>query len=312
MTKYFTSIAENELDNEWVRNPYAYAIKPFYSYQDFGMGLLNIIGLPSKAIILVITGLIESVVNYGCALYFYCRSLNELIEEHTTDGQHCGYVGLKTLGLFLASLLYVLIFLLRLLSTFWKWSSDRRNGYTSVPDTRILSLSNQNDESISRALDEYTDLIEKAKSDRDNIWQILSEYDTEFTAHMSCIAAAHPKLRTSKVIVPGATHFQKKTDASSKLEHAKFVQLMKDYRELAKTYPIAVFLYWSTSEEEANLTLSMVEEAHANYEEHHEKLLAVAKELLTESGITVHRARNTIREIKDLDEQITMRGANYV
>ena len=171
--------------------------------------------------------------------------------------------------------------------------------YNRRPQINITTpqQSNQNDESIYRALDEYTDLIEKAKSDRDNILQILSEYDTEFTAHMSCIAAAHPKLRTSKVIVPGATHFQKKTDASSKLEHAKFVQLMKDYRELAKTYPIAVFLYWSTSEEEANLTLSMVEEAHANYEEHHEKLLAVAEELLTESGITVQRARNIIERL---------------
>ena len=312
MTKYFTNIAENELGNEWVRNPYAYATTPFNSYQDFGKGVLNIIGLPCKSIILAITSLIESVINYGCALYFYCRSLNDLAIEHSTNGQHCGYIGLKTLILFLASLLYVLMFLSRLLSTFWKWNSDRRNGYTPVSDTSLHAVSNQNDESISRALDEYTDLIEKAKSDRDNIWQILSEYDAEFTAHMSCIAAEHPKLSTSKVIVPGVTHFQKKTNTMSKLECARFTQLLNHYRELAKTYPIDGFINWSTSEAEANLTLSMVEEAYANYEAHHEKLLSVAEELLTESGITVQRARNVIKEIRERDKQVTIRGVSYV
>lgn len=63
MTKYFASIAENELTHEWIRNPYAYAITPFDSYQDVGMELLNIIGLPCKSIILAITNLIESVIN---------------------------------------------------------------------------------------------------------------------------------------------------------------------------------------------------------------------------------------------------------
>ena len=171
--------------------------------------------------------------------------------------------------------------------------------YNRRPQINITTLqqSNQNDESISRALDEYTDLIEKAKSDRDNIWQILSEYDAEFTAHMSCIAAEHPKLSTSKVIVPGVTHFQKKTNTMSKLECARFTQLLNHYRELAKTYPIDGFINWSTSEAEANLTLSMVEEAYANYEAHHEKLLSVAEELLTESGITVQRARNVIGKL---------------
>ncbi|MCX7091409.1 MAG: hypothetical protein NTU48_08175 [Legionellales bacterium] len=56
----------------------------------------------------------------------------------------------------------------------------------------------------------------------------------------------------------------------------------------------------------------MVEEAHANYEAHHEKLLSVAEELLTESGITVQRARNVIKEIKERDKQVTIRGVSYV
>jgi len=55
-----------------------------------------------------------------------------------------------------------------------------------------------------------------------------------------------------------------------------------------------------------------VEEGHTAFEEHHMKLLGVAEELLTESGITVQRARNIIRKIEDRDKKVTSMGVSYV
>ncbi len=82
---------------------------------------------------------------------------------------------------------------------------------------------------------------------------------------------------------------------------------MSVFRELEKTYPKAEFEDWETVEERRKITVTMVEEAHANFEAHHMKLLDVAVELMTESGITVQKARDVVKKL-DLTKS---ESANY-
>ncbi|HVT63420.1 MAG TPA: hypothetical protein VHD33_08050 [Legionellaceae bacterium] len=94
--------------------------------------------------------------------------------------------------------------------------------------------------------------------------------------------------------IKGLTHFQKQNDVNSKPRSSRYCELLSVFRELATTCPKAEFEDWETVEERRKITVTMVEEAHANFEAHHMKLLDVAAELMTESGITVQPARNLV------------------
>ena len=312
MAKYFTNIAENELNSERAQHFESYVMTPFASYQDFGIELSNIIVLPCKLFILTIASLVEALLSFAYAGDYYCRSLPDLSAQNVSDGWHSAYIGLKTFGLFLASLLYTLVFLVRLFNTILGWVFNCCNEYTPISDTRASQqLTEDNVESISRALSEYTDFIKKTGVDKDTIWQVLCEHDSELSAYDEQLATEYAKLEKSKATVTGVTHFQK-TGPRTKPRPSRYAELLKEYRELVKTYPVAEFHRWTTDEERDGLSLEMVEEAHANYEAHHTKLLGIAEELLTESGVTVQRSRNIIEKIEARESKSLICGGRNV
>ena len=184
----------------------------------------------------------------------------------------------------------------------------RNRQIQSITSTSSVRISNDEYDSISKALSEYTGFIKKAGVDKETIWQILCEHDSELSAYDEQITIEHTKLEKSKTIIAGVTHFQK-TGLRTKPRHSRYSELLMGYRELVKTYPIAEFHSWTTDEERDGLSLEMVEEAHANYEVHHTKLLGIAEDLLTESGVTVQRARNIIEKLsapKSLSKQLKL------
>jgi hypothetical protein len=305
MTRYFTSIAENEFNREWVQNPRAYSLTPFTSFQDFGMDLSNILILPCKLAFLTVTSLIESVGYFAYGFYNYCRSVNNMDRQDITDGLHCGHVGLKTLGLFLASLLYLLVFLMRLCSTLFKWISNDRSGYIPITNTRSTQRIEQNDEAISRALEEYTEFFRKVGIDKDTIEAVLVEHDSAVTACENLVATEREKLRQFSATVPGITHFQNTKRSITKSRSSRYSELFQEYKELFKTYPILGLQGWISGEEKWELTVEMVEQAQANCEEHHAKFLAVAEELLHESGILNQKLEKIFSEFKELKKQIS-------
>ena len=165
----------------------------------------------------------------------------------------------------------------------------------TTPSPATLS---QNDEAISRALEEYTEFFRKVGIDKDIIEAVLVEHDSAVTACGNLVATEREKLRQFSATVPGITHFQNTKRSITKSRSSRYSELFQEYKELFKTYPILGLQGWISGEEKWELTVEMVEQAQANCEEHHAKFLAVAEELLHESGLVAQRANNDI-ERKD-------------
>lgn len=314
MSKYFTDIAKNEIQADWVQRPLAHALTSFASYQDFGKELSNIIVLPCKFLFLTVAIAVETLVCLISFLYCYFCGCRDFVEQRSRDGWECASAILKTLGLLLLSLLYSLVFCLRLISTFFQIGSNTNNRYMAISDTTISQSLSPRDNSklLSSALRRYGEYFVETSDDIEIICKTLGENNRELAVHDEKISTFYTKAMTSKMSLKGITHFQKQNHANSKPRSSRYCELLSVFRELEKTYPKAEFEDWVTVEERRKITVAMVEEAHANFEAHHMKLLDVAVELMTESGITLQRARNIIRKIDDLDEQITIGVTNYV
>ena len=305
MIKYSTNIAKRELNNEWAKNPLVYSLTPFASFRDFGSDLINIFVLPCKLLLLTIGGLIESVSYLISGFYYYCISLNDLVIQNTVDGVDCAYTALKTLGLLLSSLLYAIVFLLRLFSTFFQWISNRRNGYIEITNAVPSQSSNQNSKFVTDALEKYVEFLRKVDADKEIIETVLREQDSDLSVLEEQVALEITKMRSS-VTVTGMTHFQNHPNTNKKPRSSRYSELLKEYKELFKTYPVLGLERLATNEAQTSLTLQMVEQAHENCEEHHAKFLGIAEELLSESGILIQRVKDIFREFKVLERSTTM------
>jgi len=248
---------------------------------------------------LTVASLIESMSHLVYGFYCCCRSLSDPALQNTTDGLYCAYTGLKTLGLLLVSFLYTLIFLSRLLSTFFEWIINGQNGYIPITNTRTPQRLNQNTDAINRALEDYTEFLKKVKSDKNTVETVLREHESELSAcrqHFDSL-----RKPTTKI-----SHFQKDEPTVPKSGDSRYSQLSKEYIELFKTYPVAEFHLWTTSAEKAGLTFQIVEQAHINYEEHHVRFLSIAEELLSESNLLHQEVKDMFEEYKDLEKQISI------
>ena len=313
MSKYFTNIAKNEIQSDWVQRPLTHALTSFTSFQDFGKELINIIVLPCKFLLLTIATAVEALVCLISFLYCYFCGFRDFVDRHTRDGWECASVVLKTLGLLLSSLLYSLVFCLRLISTFFQIGSNTNNRYITISDaaTSYSSLTRDNAKLLSSAKRRYGEYMSETSDDIEVICKTLGENSRELSVHDEKISIFCTKANHSKMSIKGITHFQQEDHTNSKPRSSRYCELLSVFRELAATYPKAEFEDWEAVEERRKITIVMVEEAHTNFEAHHMKLLDVAVELMTESGIDLQRARNIIRKIDDLDKQATI-GVNYV
>ncbi len=174
------------------------------------------------------------------------------------------------------------------------------------------ALPNDDIDAICEAMRRYREYKLETFEKRKEIWQILYRQNSELSAYSDQIATEYAKLENSRVTIKGVTHFQQTGISNSKAKCTGYAELLSLYRELVKMYPMAEFESWDTVEERRNITVRMVEEAHSAFEEHHMKVLGVAEELLTESGITVQRAINIIKKIEDRDKQATSIRVSYV
>ncbi len=176
-----------------------------------------------------------------------------------------------------------------------------RKTRSSLPLVRL----SQNDEAISRALEEYTEFFRKVGADKDTIESILLEYDSAVAVCENLVATEREKLKQFSVTVPGISHFQNKGRIITKPHSSRYSELFREYKELFKTYPILGLQGWISGEEKWELTVEMIEQAQENCEEHHAKFLAVAEELLNESGLLNQKLESIFSEFKTLKKQIS-------
>ncbi len=305
MIKYSTNIAKRELNNEWVQNPLVYSVTPFTSFFDFSLDLINVFVLPGKLMLLTIGGVIESVSYFVHGFYCYCKALSDLAAQNTVDGVDCAYTALKTLGLLLSSLLYAIVFLLRLFSTFFQWTLSRGNGYIEITNTLSPQSLDQNSKVVTDALEEYVEFLRKVNSDKEVIETVLREHNSSLSVFEEQIALEKTKTR-STVTVTGMTHFQSSPNTSKKPGNSRYAELLKAYNELFKTYPVLGLERLTTDLAQSSLTLDMVDQAYANCEEHHARFLEIAEELLSESGVLIQQIKDIFREFKELQRSTTM------
>ena len=305
MIKYSTNIAKSELNNEWAQNPLVYSLTPFTSFRDFGSDLINIFVLPCKLMLLSVGSLIESVSYLIRGFYYYCISLNDLALQNTVDCMDCAYTALKTLGLLLSSLLYAIVFLSRLFSTFFQWISSRHNGYIEITNVVPTQSLNQNNKVVTDALEEYVEFLRKVGADKEVIETVLREQDSDISVLEEQVALEKTKMRSS-VTVAGMTHFQNPPNTNKKPRSSRYSELLREYKELFNTYPVLGLERLTTDEAHTRLTLQLIEQAHANCEEHHAKFLEIAEELLSESGALIQRVKDIFREFKVLERSTTM------
>ncbi|PJD91378.1 MAG: hypothetical protein CK424_07085 [Legionella sp.] len=237
----------------------------------------------SRYLVLTVATLLEALAAVGRACYLY-RSLYELSKENYADGQHAAYIGLKTLGLFVLSLLHTLVVLCRLISTVFS------NIIKCETDGVVISQTKDNN-SISNAIQRYRDFIKEAGANRRAISQCISEYYSEASDLNKRLDA---NKKQSDVLIKGITYFQDRKSKSSRESGSTYSKLLAVYHELVVTYPTGEFEDWTTNEEMRRITVALVEEAHLNYEEHHQKVLDVASELLGDLDATVRLIRNHI------------------
>ncbi|PJD91377.1 MAG: hypothetical protein CK424_07080 [Legionella sp.] len=290
MNRYFTPIAENELKKDLFQHPGAYVVKPFASYQEFGWELGNIVVSPCKYLVLTVATLLESLAAVGRACYFY-RWLYELSKENYADGQRAAYIGLKTLGVFVLSLLHTLVVLCRLISTVFSVLSTLCR---SEPPVAPQAPLRDRLELITHAMERYESFMTEAGDDKRAISRNIREYYSEASELSKRLDASK---KHSDVSIKGITYFQSEKSQSSKESCSTHSELLAAYHELVKTYPKGEFENWTTNEEMRRITVALVEEAHSNYEEHHQKVLEVARELLGDLDATVRLAGNRIANV---------------
>ena len=142
-------------------------------------------------------------------------------------------------------------------------------------NTASSHLLDQNDKVITDALEGYVEFLRKVNSDKEVIESVLCEHDSDLSALEEQVALEKTKIR-STVTVMGMTHFQSHSNINNKPKSSRYSELLKEYRELFKTYPVLGLEQLTTDEAQSSLTLQMVEQAHANCEEHHARLLGIA------------------------------------
>lgn len=201
---------------------------------------------------------------------------------------------LKTMGIFSAIAIPVL--------TFFGAIYNRGQSQSNTVSLRLLG---KNNKVVTDALEKYVEFLRKVDADKEVIETVLREQDSDLSAIEEQVALEKIKMRSS-VAFAGMTHFQNSPNASKKPRSSRYSELLREYKELFKTYPVLGLERLTTNETQTSLTLQMVEQAHANCEEHHAKFLGIAEELLSESGILVQRVKDIFREFKVSESSTTM------
>ncbi|PJD91380.1 MAG: hypothetical protein CK424_07095 [Legionella sp.] len=175
----------------------------------------------------------------------------------------------------------------------------------SQSNTASSYLLDQNSKLVTDALEEYVEFLRKVDADKEIIEAVLREQDSDFSVLEEQVAIEKSKMKSS-VTVAGMTHFQNYPNASKKPRSSRYSELLREYKELFKTYPVLGLERLTTNEAQTSLTLQMVEQAHSNCEEHHAKFLGIAEELLSESGILMQSVKDVFREFKVLERSTAM------
>ena len=164
----------------------------------------------------------------------------------------------------------------------------------SQANTASSYLLDQNSKFVTDALEKYVECLRKVDVDKEIIETVLREQDSDLSVLEEQVALEIIKMRSS-VTVTGMTHFQNHPNTSKKPRSSRYSELLKEYKELFKTYPVLGLERLATNEAQTSLTLQMVEQAHENCEEHHAKFLGIAEELLSESGILIQRVKDIFK-----------------
>jgi len=187
MVKYFTDMAEDELMRAWVQDPMTYVSTPFASFEDLGREFVEIIFLPCRLFTLTTVTLVEALMSPMYSLYFYCRQESDLATGNWTEGWSCAAIALKTLGLWLVSLLYSLVFVLRLFQTFLDAFSNDNHRYVSFVETRAHQrgvLARDNSSVLSEVVRRYGELVKKTSDDKKPLHKIDGVLIRKYTTHL--------------------------------------------------------------------------------------------------------------------------------
>ena len=190
---------------------------------------------------------------------------------------------LKTMGIFSAIAIPVL--------TLFGAIYNRRQ---SQSNTVSLHLLGQNNKVVTDALEEYVKFLRKVDADKEVIETVFREQDSDLSVLEEQVALEKTKMKSS-VTIAGMTHFQNPLNTNKKPRSSRYSELLREYKELFKTYPVLGLERLTTDEAHTRLTLQLVEQAHANCEEHHAKFLEIAEELLSESGALIQRVKDIFK-----------------
>ena len=153
----------------------------------------------------------------------------------------------------------------------------------------------ENNESISNSIQRYRDFIRQAGSDRRAISRAISEYHSEVGVLNKYLQVELDAIgKRSDTSIRGITYFQSEKPQNSNISRSIYSELLAVYHELIVTYPIGEFEDWTTKEDISRITAALAEAAHADYEEHHQKMLDVARELLGDLDATVRPVRHFV------------------
>ncbi len=135
----------------------------------------------------------------------------------------------------------------------------------------------EDNESISNSIQKYRDFIRQAGSDRRAISSAIREYHLEVGVLNKYLQVELDAIgKRSDTSIRGITYFQSEKPQNSNMSRSAYCELLAVHHKLIVAYPIGEFEDWTTKKDISRIKLAMVEAAHADYEEHHQKVLDVA------------------------------------